>query len=97
MKIKSAVVQPVAKGMGLDSTLSENGTMPSLRTYACEPQYMDEQLVDSDGREMDFDSIGSEDITIPILGTKAFGRPFMDELLVDNNDVEGFMGEIDEN
>ncbi len=97
MKLKSTVVQPVAKMMDLDSTASKNVTMPSLRTYACKPQFVDEQLVDSDGREMDFDSIGSEDNTIPILGTKAFSRPFMDELLVDNHDVEGFMGEIDEN
>ena len=97
MKIKSAVEQPVTKGMGLDSTLSENDTMPSLRTYASSAQNMDEQLVLSDGKKIDFDSIGSEDITTPILETKACKRPFMDELLVDNHDVEGFMDEIDEN
>jgi hypothetical protein len=97
MKIKSAVVQPVDKGMGLDSTLSENGTMPSLRTYASRAQSMDKQLVLSDGKKIDFDSIGTEDITIPILDTKACKRPFMDELLIDNHDVEGFKFDTDEN
>ena len=97
MKVKSAVAQPVDKGTGLDSTLSENVTMPSLRTYACRSQYTDEQLVLSDGKKIDFDSIGTEDITIPILDTKACKRPFMDELLVDNHDVEGFKFDTDEN
>jgi len=97
MKVKSAVVQPVTKGTGLDSTLSENVTMPSLRTYASSAQNMDEQLVLSDGKKIDFDSIGTEDITIQLLETKACKRPFMDELLVDNHDVEGFKNDIDEN
>jgi len=97
MKIKSTLVQPVAKMMDLDSTENNNHTMPSLRTYACKQQIMDEQLVDSDGREMNIDSIGSEDSTIPILETKAHSRPFMDELLVDNHDVEGFMSKTEEN
>ena len=32
MKIKSAVEQPVTKGMGLDSTLSENDTVTGNQT-----------------------------------------------------------------
>jgi hypothetical protein len=97
MKIKSAAVKPVDKGMGLDSTLSENDTMPSLRTYASKRQNMDGQLVLSDGKKIDFDSIGSEDITIPILETKAYKPPFMDELLVDNHNIDGCKFDLDEN
>jgi len=95
MKTKSAIVQPVAKEMGIDSTASENATMPSLRMYAGKPPLKDKPLVDNDGKDKDLDSIGSEDVTVPMFKPNALGQPFMAELLADNFNVEGFKSDKD--
>jgi hypothetical protein len=94
MKLKSTIVQPVVEGMGLDSTVSENNTMPALRMQASKPTSMNNPLLDNDRKEMDLVSIGSEDITLPMFLAKPIVRPFMDELLVDSHDVEGFKSDI---
>lgn len=93
MKLKSTIVQPVVEGMGLDSTASENDTMPALRMQASKPSSVNKSLVDYYGKEKD-SGIGSEDITVPMFLAKPLGRPFMDELLVDSHDVEGFKSDI---
>ncbi len=93
MKLKSVIVQSVVESMGLDSTVSENDTMPALRMHVSKSSPVNNSRVDHDGKDKDL-GIGSEDITVPMFLAKLMRQLFMDELLVDSHDVEGFKSDI---
>ncbi len=94
MKIKSGTGQVMAGEKDLDSTGSEDTTMPDLNTDSVgRPSLKDGQL-NSPDKEEDLGSVGSEDMTIPSLKIHTDNRPFMDELFVDNFDIEGFKSDI---
>jgi len=94
MKIKTGSGQVMGREKDLDSTGSEDITMPALKMSTGKQHSLKDRQLKSDNKEVDLDGVGSEDLTIPGIEVHADNRPFMDELLVDNFDIKGFKTDI---
>ncbi len=96
MKIKSGSGQAMTRDKDLDTTGSEDTTMPALKMRPGKQSSLKDRQLNSHDKEEDLDCVGSEDMTIPGLEAQADKRPFMDELLVDNFNIKGFKTDITE-
>lgn len=94
MKIKSGYEKVMVREKDLDTTGSEDITMPALKMPPGKRPSLKDRQLDAHNKDVDLDSVGSEDLTIPDLEVHTDNRPFTDELLVDNFDIKGFKTDI---
>ena len=93
-KIKSDSGQVMAKEKDLDSTGSEDKTMPVLKKHSGKRPSLSDSLSKYHSKKTDFDSVIDEDIKISGPKKDIDSRPFMDELFVENFNVKGFKTDI---
>jgi len=93
-KIKSDSGQVMVKEKDLDSTGSEDKTMPVLKKHSGKGPSLSDSLSNYHSKKTDFDSVIDEDIKISGPKKDIDDRPFMDELFVENFNVKGFKTDI---
>jgi hypothetical protein len=93
-KIKSDSGQVMAREKELDSTGSEDKTMPALKKHSGKRPSLSDSLPNYLDKETDFDSVIDEDIKISGPKKDIDDRPFMDELFVENFNIKGFKTDI---
>ena len=94
MKIKSDTGQVMAREKELDSTGSEDMTIPVLKKHSGKRPSLSDSLSNYHSKKTDFDSVINEDIKISGPNNDTDSRPFMDELFVENSNVKGFKTDI---
>ena len=94
MKTKSDTGQVMAREKELDSTGSEDKTIPVLKKHSEKRPSLSDSLSNYHSKKTDFDSVINEDIKISGLNNDTDSRPFMDELFVENFNVKGFKTDI---
>lgn len=91
---KSDAGQVMTREKDLDSTGSEDITMPVLKKHSGKRPSLSDSLSNYQSKETDFDSVIDEDIKISGPKKDTDSRPFMDELFVENFNVKGFKTDI---
>jgi len=94
MKIKLDAGQVMARENDLDSTGSEDKTMPALKKDSGKRPSLSDSLSSYLNKEEDLECIEKENIKISGRKKNTDSRPFMDELFVENFDIKGFKSDI---
>jgi hypothetical protein len=92
--IKSDSGQVMAREKELDSTGSEDKTMPVLKKHSEKRPSLSDSLSNYLDKDVNLESVEKENIKISAPQKNTYNRPFMDELFVDNFNIKGFKTDI---